>query len=246
MFCIFRKFFVKHLKLLSINCLHLWYCSGYLIVSPQKIRPDQDFRLFVTIYKMYHHECDVRAVLSSDAVEYATETVTFTHTGTKQMILKVFMTADLYRPQGEVMFSQVSVCPQSASCLLLVHWTALLQHNSMHPTGMLSCFISFHSGMSLDHWWMGSVVWWNVILLNTAHCVRASNWPPIRRCKISWKLMVILQENSDVLKGLLLKVSDAGILGSTQDAFLYFSYFFHLNLCPPHVPTLPKLCKWFR
>ena len=38
---------------------------------------------------MYHHECDVRAVLSRDAVEYATETVTFTHTGTKQMILKV-------------------------------------------------------------------------------------------------------------------------------------------------------------
>ena len=58
-------------------------------MSPQKIRPDQDFRLFVTIYKMYHHECDVRAVLSRDAVEYATETVTFTHTGTKQMILKV-------------------------------------------------------------------------------------------------------------------------------------------------------------
>ena len=58
-------------------------------MSPQKIRPDQDFRLFVTIYTMYHHECDVRAVLSRDAVEYATETVTFTHTGTKQMILKV-------------------------------------------------------------------------------------------------------------------------------------------------------------
>ena len=61
-------------------------------MSPQNIRPDQDFRLFVTIYKMYHHECDVRAVLSRDAVEYATETVTFTHTGTKQMLLKVFVT----------------------------------------------------------------------------------------------------------------------------------------------------------
>ena len=78
-----------HIPVLLSDLSSFVYCSGYLIVSPQKIRPDQDFRLFVTIYKMYHHECDVRAVLSRDAVEYATETVTFTHTGTKQMILKV-------------------------------------------------------------------------------------------------------------------------------------------------------------
>ena len=71
-------------------CFNIEIFSGYLIVSPQKIRPDQDFRLFITIYKMYHHECDVRAVLSRDAVEYATESITFTHTGTKEMLLKVW------------------------------------------------------------------------------------------------------------------------------------------------------------
>ena len=60
-------------------------------MSPQKIRPDQDFRLFVTIYKMYHDEVDVRAVISRDAVEYATQTITFIDTGTKEMLLKVCM-----------------------------------------------------------------------------------------------------------------------------------------------------------
>ena len=48
-----------------------------------------DFRLFVTIYKMYHHACDVRAVISRDTVEYATQTISFTGVGTKEMLLKV-------------------------------------------------------------------------------------------------------------------------------------------------------------
>ena len=34
---------------------------------------------------------------------------------------------DFYRPQGKVIFSQVSVCPQSGSWLL-VHCSTLLQH----------------------------------------------------------------------------------------------------------------------
>ena len=45
-----------------------------------------------------------------------------------------------YRPEGKVMFSQVFVCPQSASWLL-VHCSSLLPRAvGTHPTGMLSCF----------------------------------------------------------------------------------------------------------
>ena len=63
--------------------------SGYLLVTPRKIRPDQDFRIMVTIYKMYHASCDVRAVIARDGVEYATQSVSFAGTGTKEMLLKV-------------------------------------------------------------------------------------------------------------------------------------------------------------
>ena len=46
-----------------------------------------------------------------------------------------------YRPQGKVIFSQVSVCPQSASWLL-VHCSTLLNYSAVgtHPAGMLSCY----------------------------------------------------------------------------------------------------------
>ena len=62
---------------------------GYLVVCPKKIRPDLTYRVFVTIYKMYHRELDVKAVLSRNSVEYASASVPFTNTGTKQLELKV-------------------------------------------------------------------------------------------------------------------------------------------------------------
>ena len=67
----------------------MFYFRGYLVVCPRKIRPDETFRIFVTIYKMYHKELDVKAVLSRNSVEYASATVPFTRKGTKQIELKV-------------------------------------------------------------------------------------------------------------------------------------------------------------
>ena len=76
-------------KMYAISWPDLFHFRGYLVVCPRKIRPDQTFRIFVTIYKMYHKELDVKAVLSRNSVEYASSTVPFTREGTKQIELKV-------------------------------------------------------------------------------------------------------------------------------------------------------------
>ena len=62
--------------------------------------------------------------VSSMRVRTHARTHTHTHTHTK------------LRPQGKVTFSQVSVCPQSASWIL-VHCSVPLRCG---PTGMLSCY----------------------------------------------------------------------------------------------------------
>ena len=68
---------------------------------------------------------------------------------TQMMLPSKFLTSNsstnFYRPQGRVMFSQVSVCPQLASWIL-VHCSALLQHGryaSYWNAFLLISFLAF-------------------------------------------------------------------------------------------------------
>ena len=56
-----------------------------------------------------------------------------------------------YQPQGKAMFSQLSVCPQSAPWLLVMV-RPCCGAVSTHPTGMLSCFCI----------WNCWINWWNI------------------------------------------------------------------------------------
>ena len=62
-----------------------------------------------------------------------------------------------YRPQGKVMFSQVTVCPQSATWLLR-HWPSLLQHSQ---------YISYWYAFLLPP---ANEVWGKVICLQACVC----------------------------------------------------------------------------
>lgn len=63
--------------------------SGYLIVAPRKVRPDQVYRVDVTVYQMYSPKIVVRASLSRDNDQYAFQERVFTEASTKNIEIQV-------------------------------------------------------------------------------------------------------------------------------------------------------------
>lgn len=79
--CTTRYLYLHHSPALS--------CSQYLAVAPKIVRVDQTYNVFVSLYSFPYTSLRVRAVLSRDGVEYASNINHFIGVGTKNIQLKV-------------------------------------------------------------------------------------------------------------------------------------------------------------
>ncbi|ELT94762.1 hypothetical protein CAPTEDRAFT_205314 [Capitella teleta] len=64
----------------------------FLVLAPKKVRPEQTYEVHVTLYKMRYEKLTVRAVLSRNEEEYASDSVAFYDPGTKSIQLEVPIT----------------------------------------------------------------------------------------------------------------------------------------------------------
>lgn len=64
-------------------------CREFLVLASKTVRPEQNYELHITLYRLHYPEITVKAVLSRDGAEYASGSVFFTSMGTKSIQLQV-------------------------------------------------------------------------------------------------------------------------------------------------------------
>ena len=63
--------------------------SSYIILSPQRIRPDEDVQISVSILRMIYPQITLRLAIKKDVIEMISTSSTFLTPGTRILQMKV-------------------------------------------------------------------------------------------------------------------------------------------------------------